>query len=351
MTDAQRERKDEGEPIFFVFCLATAALIAETEAGLALISPPDFATTFIVHTFTVFLLGLAVLNLAHTRRNYRFSLLLLLACAALGPFGALLGVLSIAAYSLVNHSRDPMTWIDAFFPPPDVTEETRLRSRLALGLGMPCPKGSVEPFQDILVQGTLFQKRDALAKMTRYFRPAFTPLLLQAARSDEPAVRVQAATALAHIERDFMAKRMRLEKEVRRFPALSSELELAQLYDDYAFSGLADEDSSFSLREKAISIYARHLERHEDGRVLACLARLYARQGLDEKAINILSGPALSGALPPETASWYMECLFRQRRLEELRRFAARSGIARRSISAFSKLDDVFPVWGEKDVA
>jgi len=348
MTIAQ---KVESEPLPFVFCLAAAALVAEIEAGMALAEPADYATASLIHLTTIAFLGLAVVFLASGKRDYRFSLLLLLGGAALGPFGALLALMSMAVYAASGRTRDPLIWMNAFFLPSEDDERKRLRVRLALGLEKPFPQRDVEPFQDILAQGTLSQKRSAIAKMTRYFNPAFTPLLLQAARSDKAAVRVQAATALAHIERDFMVKRMRLEKEIRRLPTLSVRLELAGLYDAYAFSGLADENSRDLLRDKAIEIYARALERAKDPRLLARLARLYVRRGRDEQAIALLTAPALSGTLPPETAPWYMECLFRQRRFDDLRRFVALSGRRPQLDSACPKLGDVLSVWREKDAA
>ena len=76
----------------------------------------------------------------------------------------------------------------------------------------------VEPFNDILSGGSVVQKQLALAKIARYFRPNLAPLLLQAIHDPDAAVRVQAATAMARIERDFMKRRMDLEKKLAGQP-------------------------------------------------------------------------------------------------------------------------------------
>ncbi len=342
------------EPLFFVLCLGALACVAELEVCLALMSPPDFLAAFMIHAATLCYLGMAVLYLRTGGKNFRFSFLLFLACGFLGPYGALLGFLAPAVFVLCPKSKsDPLAWMEAFFQPPHMSDDEKIQEQLVLGVEKPLRKYAVEPFQDVLAFGSILQKQMAIAQMTRYFCPAFAPLLLQAARNPEPAVRVQAATALAHIERDFMAKRMRLENDIRRFPLPDRQLALARLYDTYAFTGLVDADTRQLLRDNAIRIYERYLTGIKDLRTSVFLARLYVRRGLPEKAVETLKAFALAGQLSPDEESWYMEALFRQRRLKELREYVYITG--KRGpyhFRPFHKLGDIFPAWKENiDVA
>src|SRR5262249_46794320 len=147
----------------------------------------------------------------------------------------------------------------------DLPESERLLERAALGMSVPPAKSRVEPFQDILSGGTVLQKQMAIAKITRYFRPSFAPLLRQASQDANAAGRVQAATALAKLEHDFTLQAMQMTKAQKASPEdRAAQIKLATLYDNYAQAGLLDEESQRSLREKAAAIYRTQLTQRDD---------------------------------------------------------------------------------------
>lgn len=337
------------EPLPIVLSLAAAACAAEFGACFALLPPFNFSLALFLHIVTVAVLALWTLYLGK-RGDFRFSLLLALATACVGPFGAVLGFLAIVVYKLGTASAlDPSEWIENIFSSHEISERERLQERLESDLDRSAAETGVEPFQDILANGTILQKQMTIAKITRYFHAKFTPLLFEAARNKMLAVRVQAATAVAKIEHDFMARYKRLEKELEKFPGRHDHrIELAQLYDDYAYAGLTDEEDRQSLRGKAIKIYEAHVAQKGDQGLLVRLARLYLRQDQPEKASELLGSVALSGTGTPAAASWYMEALFRQRRLKELRQFAESYAASRGKPAALYPVqepDEIFRVW------
>jgi hypothetical protein len=188
----------------------------------------------------------------------------------------------------------------------------------------------------------------AIAKIARYFRPAFAPLLLQAARDKNAAVRVQAATALAKIERDFMARYIRLENELRDLPDHNpAKLELAELYDDYAHANLLDDNNRQSLRFKAIGIYEACLALSDDPDWRLRLARLYLRENRPEKTCEWLQ-PLVDQPEPPRGAMfWYMEALFKLKKFDELRQLAGRQApiIRISSDPSLGELENLPGVW------
>ncbi len=331
-----------------MLCLAATACVAEMEVCMALMSPADLRSALLLHMVTAFILLLSVVYLKSGAYDFKFSLLLLLGTALLGPYGAALGFLSPLVYVMVRSpDRRPMEWLNAFFPSFRISENDRIQEKLVSGSEKPFPQHGIDPFQDVLLHGTILQKQLAIAKMTRYFCPQFAPLLLKAARNPEPAVRVQAATALANIERRFMEQRMRLENELKRVPEPKKQLELAHLYDDYAYTGLADKENRHAFRDQAIRIYKTYLESTNDPETSVRLARLYIREGRMQEAVDLLHPYALSGSLGPQAASWYMEALFRQRRLKELRDFSASiAGQEKPFLPHHShKLGEIMPLW------
>ena len=340
------------EPMLMVLCLAADGFIAELGVCFELLSPANFKLALSIHIVTVALLTLWTFYLSR-RHDFRFSLLLVLGTVVMGPFGAAVGFLAIIVYKLsTSSSVDPLEWMDNFFLPQKISLSERLRERLDSDLKRSAPAIST-PYQDILTNGTILQKQMTIAKITRYFRSQFAPLLLQAARNPEPAVRVQAATALAKINRDFMTRYMRLENELKDIPdSHERRIKLAQLYDDYAFAGLTDEESRHSMRSKAIKIYEAHVTQSNDQGLIVRLARLYLRQDQPEKASQLLGPVAMSGDTTLATASWYMEALFCQRRLKELRQFARAYAATHEKQNAFNPiqgLGEMFQIWNKEN--
>jgi hypothetical protein len=258
-----------------LYGVGAAAVIAESAAVLSLDMPNGLIIAAGLHVSTLALAGLTAWR-AHRRHGERFSLFLVPLIAATGPFGAGIGLIAALVHLRCEpNAVTPAEWIDGLFERSQDSESVRLHERITFGLDDFESGTSVEPFRDILSGGSVLQKQMAIAKIARYFRPAFAPFLLHAARDSNAAVRVQAATALAKIERDFMARYIKLENDLRDLPDHDpAKLKLAELYDDYAHADLLDDNNrkalsarksagkNLRMAEPAAGIECRSARRH-----------------------------------------------------------------------------------------
>jgi hypothetical protein len=194
--------------------LAAAALLAEMAAVYFALTTHQLGTAIALHALILTGIGLWVLQ----ARNRRWAAVLLLATSVTGPFGAAICLLSTIAYGWSNlKAVSPAEWIEEFLAQQISTASERAHERLHFGLDAGAT-GAVLPFQDILKSGTVLQKQLTIAKITRYFRPQFAAMLREATHDASPAVRVQAATALAKIERDFMTRYLAAKKILSQSP-------------------------------------------------------------------------------------------------------------------------------------
>lgn len=304
--------------------VAAAVLLAESIALMLLMQPGHMVEACLLHVWvTVLLLGWAYSRQAAQAHPLRVLLMVL--TAATGPFGA---AVALAAYVVrayyAGRTPGPVQWIEDCLQEGQDTDAQQIYERIAFGLDSQAGKSAVEPFKDILSGGTVLQKQLAIARIVRYFRPPFTPLLLEAVQDDNAAVRVQAATALAKIEHDFMGKYLRMKAALKHSPASNPAwLTLAKLCDDYAQAGLLDEENRAYFAQAAIAIYEEQLARNEDPDIRQRLARLYLRLNHLAKTCELLASAVEAGAEGTACAD-YMEALFRLKKLKQLRRVAAR---------------------------
>lgn len=287
------------------------------------------------------------------RRGDRHALLLWLATAAFGPFGAA-GVI-LAMFVERRHARHATSleaWHTMLFPPSHVDEEAELWRRIGQRASDRPDAQQVTPFLDVLAFGTVPQRQAVVAIIAQQFRPAFAGALKTALRDEANVVRVQAATAIARLEHEFLERTLRLEQAARGFAEASGAaadagagaggeanadarggadaradalavLALASHYDDYAFTGLLDPAREEDCRVRAATGYEAYLAQAPGDRVVAFrLARLQLRRGLPEDAEHRFRDLAEAGE--PAAAEWLLEALFVMGRYTDLRRDAAR---------------------------
>jgi lipopolysaccharide biosynthesis regulator YciM len=175
------------------------------------------------------------------------------------------------------------------------------------------------------------------------FQPAFSPVLRMALRDENSAIRVQAASAMTKVENRFFERTFDLVKKAERNPGdPAAQLALARHYDSYAFAGILDEN-----RENAVRAYRNCLALQPgDLDVQIELARLLVRKGDYSEAVEWLDSLLRRGGLSSHVAAWYMECLFRLARHEDLRVFCRTHGadlIERGNLTP--ELIDVLHLW------
>jgi polysaccharide biosynthesis protein PelE len=127
-----------------------------------------------------------------------------------GAVGALLGFFFTVIFRGRSHHFSE--WYETIFPTDVPTEPQTIYDSITEGLDENPSNYSVMPFNDVMRLGSENQKRRALAKMTSRFSPRFAPAFKAALSDNNNTIRVQAATAIAKVEREFAAKLSRIEQ-------------------------------------------------------------------------------------------------------------------------------------------
>jgi hypothetical protein len=119
---------------------------------------------------------------------------------------------------------------------------------------------SIRSLLDVIIDGTQFEKLDALSLISKRFVPALAPPLKRALDDKDAAVRVLAATVMAQQHNSHMRQIGGLRAEAEAAP-VSPALwrELGQAHRDYAGSGLLET----SRAEAELSQADAHLARAE----------------------------------------------------------------------------------------
>lgn len=258
-------------------------------------------------------------------RDARLPSMLGVATAVAGPFGAAGALVTLVLGDLF--SRTSMTfeeWYESLFP----TEETN-EGRGILGLvkginALADGQTNVLPLNDILSFGSFAQKQAAVTLITKYYKPSFAPVLKKALADESNAIRVQAATAMAKIEAEFLSKMMTLSREAEKRPNDAAALRaLAAHYDDYAFSGVLDPKREVDTRGLAVDTYRRILAiDSSDANARSVVGRLLVRQRLFAEAADWYACYPVN-EWPAAARLWHMESLFALGRYAELRSLAA----------------------------
>ncbi len=174
---------------------------------------------------------------ADRSRRFAVSLQLLLWMLLGGPFGtaaalALLGPASPAAVPQSADREPPAAAFDRLERLHGAMLDARLRLPDAY---------RVRPLQDVITTGSQAEKIDALNVISRRYSAAAAPLLKRALADHDGAVRVLAATVLAHQHAVHTNRIGALQARAAATPeAPGGWSELGQAYLAYADSGLLD---------------------------------------------------------------------------------------------------------------
>jgi polysaccharide biosynthesis protein PelE len=269
--------------------------------------------------------GLAVWSCcsAEARADIRLPLLLAVSTAALGPFGAA-GTL-LTAILARRHMRRALPfeqWYQSIFPDTEDAANTKLLAEIEDE--EPAETEPVTSFSDVLAFGSLRQKQDLIAFISRNFRPEFGPILKQALSDRESVIRVQAATAMSKLESSIMERTLDLRQRARQNPRQPEALRaLARHYDTWLFSGVLDPKREEDILAAAIEVYRKCLTAEPGNpETLLAAGRLLLRKRRYGEASEcfgkILDVPSTAS----RAALWQMESLFHLRKFEEVRRLA-----------------------------
>jgi len=307
---------------------AVLALVLLAAESALLVAASRGWTLEIVLATHVLLSAAAGFWMCHPRRRpTRYAILLCVATAAFGPLGppGVLLTMVLERY----HARAATgleEWHAMLFPRAQPHDHQELWRRIGQRASDRPAEHQVTPFLDVLAFGSVPQRQAVIAIIAQQFHPAFALALRAALRDEHNVVRVQAATAIARLENQFLERTMELEAAVRETPDDPDLiLALASHYDDQAFAGLLDSRREQDCRVKAHEGYERYLRlRPKDPPVEFRLARLQLRRGLAVDAAPRFR--SLVDAGHPGAGLWLMESLFAQRRFHELREAASAPG-------------------------
>ena len=263
-----------------------------------------------------------------------------------GTLGALVGFVFTAIFSA--GAQGFSAWYESIFPTDHETLSETTYNRIVEGIDENPSSYAVMPFTDVMRLGSENQKRRALAKMTSRFSPRFAPAFRIALSDSSNTIRVQAATAIAKVERDFATKLERIELARAKDPKNPFlTLALAKFYDDYAFTGILDSELEKSNRERAINSYKGYLQLDPNAsEAWLAIGRLMYRNHDWAEAADWFRHALDRGWHTDTMVLWYFECLFRLGQFRDLRRVLleyGRAAINREELPA--NVRDAISLW------
>ena len=237
-----------------------------------------------------------------------------------GTVGALIGFFSTAIFK--SRAQHFSSWYESIFPTDRLSESQTIYDSIMEGIDENPKNYAVMPFADVMRLGSEGQKRRALAKMTSRFSHRFASAFRIALGDASNGIRVQAATAVAKIERDFGLKLERIEQARTMDPKNPNiTMALAKFYDDYAFTGVLDPELERLNRERAIGTYKSYLAQDPNSsEAWVAIGRLMFRNKQWEEAAEWFRHALDRGWRMNTMILWYFECLFRLGQYRDLRR-------------------------------
>lgn len=304
-----------------------AAAIGVETAVMWLVARDRIAVALVPHAALLGALALTLRVRVRRHADIRIPSMLLICTAAAGLFGAAGAAIAVTTVWLSRSAGGTAEWFASLFPesPQHDLEESASTARAAISAES---DGEVMPLVDLLDRGDELQKQAVVSLVARSFRPSLAPLLRRALEDPSNAVRAQAATTLARIEGSFLERVVALRRELDHSASgKAARLELARLFDDYAYTGLLDPEREHQNRAEALGLYLAYLRDDPlNARVRTSVARLLVRQRDYVAAESWLEGLSPAEAQTPQTAMWRMEVAFRLGRWNDLRALARAAG-------------------------
>lgn len=320
-----RYQQVNGLPLVMIFSVVLT-LGHALNAYLLFWQETPWMLNFIIHLLLVGIAGVLYILLARAGLDRRLALLMLitsLGTGAIGCAGTLLAALQATFH--VRYRHDFEEWYHSIFPRGTNTAPEEIVEKLELGHDENPFAYSVIPFMDVMEIGNEVQKREALSRMAGQFHPRFAPAFQKALVDEHSSIRVQAATAITKIENIFhdkLLKIIQLHREFPKNPVIKKGL--AEHYDNYAFTGLLDAERERINREKAREKYLEYLQmRPDDIDVRLKVGRLLIRGERYDQAVDWFKHALDEGYATDAIKIWYMECLFKTGRFDELRAAAS----------------------------
>lgn len=260
------------------------------------------------------------------QNSYFFPLLMVVMIAIMGPLGAAGVILAIVANNIFMRNALPFEeWYHTLFPAETVSRVDQLYQELIQKDVKIEQLENVSPFMDIINYGNYEQKLALIVLIVKRFRASFSPLLKLALQDESNPIRVMAASAMSIIENNFTEKAMQLLQQLEKNREPEVILSSAELYDDYAFTGLLSETQEYNNQEKALHYYQEYLKHFpDDMKTIISIGRLHVRMGHYQRAIEWFSPFSNNANLTPSYFLWYMEGLYECKDFIQIRNILSR---------------------------
>lgn len=284
--------------------------------------------------------------------DIRFPLLFTILLTFLGPFGAAMTLLVICLYVLeTKYLPNSEALLEVLYPDIKISKSTQIYNRITYGMEDLELKKITASYQDIMSFGSLKQKRSALEKIGRYFRPEFVPALQMAINDLNASVRVYAGTIYTQLESQFYNHYLKLEKLMLAKPDLLHTLSFARHCERYVNSEILPADREKKIRTLAIDAYKRCLEiLPKDSSILLSLSKLYLGEHQYENALFYIEQLEKNKIVAAEVYLMHMRIYFEQKKYDLLHEFSHREIHVANTDPLANKLREQMELWkGNRD--
>ena len=294
----------------------------------------------LIHFVAGFAVILFAVALHKVGRDTRFMMLLGVATITTGVFGAVGTLFSVLLHFW--HMRLAQTfseWFITIFPKNQRDPSEEVYDNIMFGRDENPLAYNVMPFLEVLEVGSEAQKREAISRMTEGFSPEFAPAFSRALNDDSNSIRVQAATSIAKIEKQFMDRLMKITEVADRHPDdRQVKLILAEHYDNYAFTGILDSERERINRHRALKTYQEYLEAEPNNiNIIVKVGRLLLRDNRAIESAEWFKKNIENGNDSDSLKIWYFEALYASGNYDELR------SLSRSFSSVIAGYEDIRP--------
>lgn len=282
--------------------------------------------------------------------NLSFALLSAISLLFFGALGPLYILGAIFLYLIFGYFTDlPSSYKDLFKIAGKYDLVQTIYERLTYGQDTYNPDKLPTIFLDILVYGTVKQKRIAIDRILRHFRPEFSHSLYKALNDSSNSIRVLAASAVNRLDSQYMQQNHAFEKKYLSNPTDEKYL-LNYAFQCESFSRLVfiDDERRQKMRNKAIELFEKYLkQKPTDQQVAVLLAKLYDIRKDYERSASCLE-PFIKNPdkATEEVYRWYFSALFQLKRYDEIRMLSKNEELRLRGRSVeYDKIVDQILLW------
>lgn len=330
-----------------VSVLAVTAGIAEQ----AVFQADLFVWQKLVCHFVIILLLLGTLGaFIYYKRDLRFIIMLTTLTAVMGSFGSFVFLTILLLYSIyLKTGENIKDFLSSLFPESEFSAVEKVYDRISHGLEKFDPESNPLPFMDVIEFGSEKQKRLAIEKILRFFRPEFSPALRKALEDPSNGIRVLAATAVNTLDKNlFEIYLSMLEKLRGGDEKMETLLAFANHCYLYVQSDILDESRSKKVILDAINAYRKILKRDPKNiSVIEKLSRIYVKEGLYHEVLELLD-PVIkkNETVTGEVIKWYMAALYYLKNYDQLEVFASAHLENAKDVSTSLEVKEMILAWG-----